>query len=128
MKILRLFSVLAVTLVLAACSVQSAGPSSDELTWTLPTQRLGGAVLPVGEIAKTTVNQFASASSTTVLSTVDVPAPGTKATFPRSGTGVGTLCYEAYVTDVAGLASAPTARLCKTVAAAPSSPAGLTVS
>jgi hypothetical protein len=113
--------------LLHGCGSAEAQQQTDTVSWTLPTARENGAALPASEIAKTTVKVRASATSSTNLSTVDVAAPGTSVVIPRSGSGFGTVCYVATVTDTGGRESAETAAACKTLVARPGAPTGLAV-
>lgn len=99
---------------------------TDAVSWALPTQRMDGSALPVGEIAKTTVAWGTSAAGP-FTNVQDVAAPGTSHTFTRSSPGTGVRCYVAFVTDTEGRVGPQVGPACKTVKAAPGAATNLTV-
>lgn len=107
----------------------AAPPTTDIVSWTMPAQYVGGAALPLADIAKTTV-VWGTVPGGPYSNSQDVMAPATSVTLARAGDGTGTRCYKAAVTTTAArgsMSSQYTDEVCKTVHAPPSAPTGLTV-
>lgn len=102
----------------------AAGSQSDDISWTMPTQRTDSTALPISEIARTEIEV---SKTGVVLEVASVPAPATSYTWNRTLPPNYTMCYRARVVDTIGQASVWTAAVCKTVKAAPNPPGQLGV-
>ncbi len=109
--------------------------ADDTITWVHPTQYTDSSALSLADIEATVIRWYPSATSTVVESSARVAAPATSVVLPRSTTVAGTRCYQAAtrMLPAAGgqqSAFAPSARVCKTIAAPvakkPKPPTGLT--
>lgn len=100
-------------------TANAAGSQSDDVSWTLPTQRVDGTPLPVSELATTEIEVTRDGA---VVATNGVPAPGTSWTLARELPPNYTLCYRARVVDTDGLVSDWSAEVCKTVKGKPRPP------
>lgn len=103
---------------------EAAGSQSDDVTWTLPTQRVDGAALTAGELDYTEIEISRDGA---VVANDAVPAPGTAYAYTRPLPPNYTLCYRARVADTDGLLSDWSSPVCKTVKGKPQPPSGLTV-
>lgn len=99
---------------------------TDTLTWVMPIARTDGAVLPISEIAKTTI-AWGTVPGGPYPNFQDVPSPTTRFVFTRGVPATGARCYTAFVTDTQGNVGGSTPELCKTVVTAPRSPTNLGV-
>jgi hypothetical protein len=116
----------AIASVLSGCTDARAQVVTDTLSWTMPTSRVGGAVLPISEIAKTTI-AWGTSPGGPYPNLQDVPSPTTRFVFTRGTPATGTRCYTGFVTDTQGTIGGASAEVCKTIVAAPGAPTGLLV-
>lgn len=125
MKLNRTYVKIAIILGLAAGALflmdtaKAAGSQSDDVTWTLPTERTDGAPLPASELSHTEIEV---SKDGVVIGTDLVPAPGVSFTWTRALPPNYTLCYRARVADTEGQLSDWTNPVCKTVKARPNPP------
>lgn len=90
----------------------------DHLSWKLPATRTDGSALAASELAKTTI-QWGPSGGPYTQGSVDVQVPLEAVTLDRTGAGIGTRCYVAFVTTVTGVPGLQSAEACKTVEAPP---------
>jgi len=113
---------------IALClSAQPTRAGDAALTWTLATQNTDGSAIPASgptSLASTRVewgtcngSDFGTASGQQT-----VPTPAT--TYTVTGLAAGVWCFRAYSRTVAGLESAPTVVVTKTILQAPPNPPG----
>ena len=90
----------------------AAGPTSDTITWTPPTQYDDGSAIAVGEITEYVI-RWGCTLGGPYSNVIRVPATPLTVDVPRTSPYVGRRCY--VVTAVAGLESDYSAEICKTV-------------
>lgn len=118
---------------LAGCGSDAEAQSvTDAISFEYPTARVDGSALPITDIATATIQWGGTASGPFNGGSVDLTAPAKTASIPRTGTGVGTRCFVVFVTTKAtapggAITGVPTQPICRTIAAQPSAPTGLTV-
>ena len=112
----------------ALCLSASPANAGDAvLTWTLATQNTDGSAIPASgptSLASTRVewgtcsgSNFGTASGQQIVATPAV-------TYTVTGLAAGVWCFRAYSRTVAGLESAPTVAVTKTILQAPPNPPG----
>lgn len=122
----------AACIALSAVFVLSAWPKTASagdaaLTWTLATQNTDGSAIPASgptSLASTRVEWGTCSGSNfgTASGQQTVATPAT--TYTITGLAAGTWCFRAYSRTVAGLESAPTNAVTKTILQAPPQPPG----
>lgn len=112
-------TMLAVLLVAVPLSANAAGALSDDLSWTLPTQRVDGTPLPIEEIAYTEIELWRNG---VVVDTLQFAVPTVAYTYVRELPPNYEMCYAARVADTEGQLSDWTDLVCKTVRARPNPP------
>lgn len=129
------FSAACIALWAAFALCLSASPANAgdaALTWTLATQNTDGSAIPASgptSLASTRVEWGTCSGSNfgTAIGQQTVATPAT--TYTITGLAAGVWCFRAYSRTVAGLESAPTNAVTKTILQAPPQPPGnLTVS
>jgi hypothetical protein len=112
--------------ILTGCTDARAQTVTDTVSWTMPTQRVGGAALPINEIAKTTI-AWGTVPGGPYPNIQDVISPAVQFVFTRGTPATGTRCYTAFVTDTQGRVGGSSAEGCKTIVAVPNPPTSLQV-
>ena len=114
--------------VIALCVSASPARAGDAaLTWTLATQNTDGSAIPASgptSLAATRVEWGTCSGSNfgTASGQQTVATPAT--TYTITGLAAGVWCFRAYSRTVAGLESAPTNAVTKTILQAPPNPPG----
>ena len=114
----------ALVLSVFAVPAFAAGAQSDDVSWTLPTQRVDGTPLPVNEIDRIEIEVEKDG---VVLGVEAFPASITSYTYTRDLPPNYTMCYRARTVDTESLVSDWTAQVCKTVKGKPNPPSNLRV-
>lgn len=104
--------------LLAGALLAGIAHADDTVSWRHPTQYTDSTALDPADIDATILRWFDGADSTTVAGSQSVAAPATSAVIPRDATP-GTRCYQGATLMKSGAQSnfAPSAKVCKTIAA-----------
>ena len=114
--------------VIALCVSASPARAGDAaLTWTLATQNTDGTAIPASGPTSLTATRVewgtcSGSAFGTVVGQQTVATPAT--TYTVTGLAAGVWCFRAYSRTVAGLESAPTVVITKTILQAPPQPPG----
>lgn len=116
---MKLKTLFAAALLCVPFAAHAAGSQSDDVSWTLPTQRVDGTPLPVSEIAQIEVEVLRDGS---LVASDAFPPSVTSFTYQRELPPNYTLCYRARTVDTEGLVSDWTNEVCKIVRGKPQPP------